>query len=104
MQAVDFLAAIAIGSAHGLVYAVYGIITKRQSGEPLKPKKAFRTVVLFTAAGALVALRDGALAQGNIVRAQSQVAVLGILADMAYSAARRRGWLDALTLATETGS
>lgn len=81
------------GLVAGIVYASYGILTKKKEGEPVNPRKAARTVILFGTAGVLVAFRPAEVTQANIQAALPDVAVVGIAFDMAWSRAQREGWI-----------
>lgn len=95
MEPVELLQAILVGAAFGIVYAVYGILTKRDPGEPINPRKAVRSVVLWGAAGIIVSVRRGTtLTEGNIETVVTEVAFIGIAFDMAWAGLRRHGYLD----------
>lgn len=95
MEPVDLLMSAAIGAVYGIVYAAYGIATKRGDDEPVKPKKAGRTLVLWAAAGIVVSVRQGGtITEGNIEQATAEVAVVGVAFDMLWSKLRRMGYLD----------
>ena len=80
---------LVIGAVYGLVFAVYGIITKKDPDEPIKPKKAVRTILLFTAAGALVAFQGNPVTPDTVQAHLADVAVVGIVFDMAWPRIRR---------------
>lgn len=96
MDPTEILALAAVGAAYGLVYAVYGIATKKQSDEPIQVKKAIRTVVLFVAAGAVVSVQSGDLTQATIEAHLGEVGVVGIVFDMAWARLRRAGYLGGI--------
>lgn len=92
-----------LGLTFGVLYGLYGFVTKRDPGEPFKTRKLLRTVVLWGAAGVVVAVADGtsALERGEIEKEVASVAVLGVAFDHAWAAARRSGWIP--NSATEIG-
>lgn len=95
MEPVELLTAAALGAVYGIVYAVYGIITKRESGETVNPRKAARSVILFAAAGVVVSVRQGsAPSLTAIEQTTTEVAVIGVAFDFAWSGLRKRGYLD----------
>lgn len=77
------------GAAYGFVFAVYGILTKKEPDEPIKPKKALRTVVLFMVAGAVVNYWGIPITVENIEAHLGSVAAVGIIFDMAWPRIRR---------------
>lgn len=95
MEPVELLTAAVIGAVYGVVYAGYGIITKREAGEQVSPKKATRSVVLFGVAGIIVSIRQGsAPSLAAIEQTTTEVAVIGVAFDMGWSGLRNRGYLD----------
>lgn len=93
MEPVDLIVSIVLGAVYGAMYAGVGYWAKRGEGEPLEPRKALRTVAIFTAAGVLVSLRHGEIERELVQQATAEVAVVGIVFDMVWSKARREGWL-----------
>lgn len=81
------LTALAIGAVLGFVYSVYGYATKHEQGESFKPKKAARTVVMWTVAGAVIGVSEGigAVGERSIEQMATELSMLGILFDMAWS-------------------
>lgn len=95
MEPLELLTAAVIGAVYGIVYAGYGVITKREQGEPVSVRKAARSAVLFGAAGVIVSLRQGTeLSLTNVDQATTEVAVIGVVFDWGWSALKRNGYLD----------
>lgn len=80
---------VIIGIMLGVVFGLYGYVTKSEPDEPLNPRKVFRTAVVYGAAGAVVGLRGEPVTEAAIVEATALTAVFGEVADKAYSRFKR---------------
>lgn len=96
MEPASLLLAAAVGAVYGVVFALYGVITKKDPDEPVKVKKAARTTLLFAAAGVIVSTQGGQLTQSNIAQHVTEVGFIGVVFDMAWSRLRRSGYLDGI--------
>lgn len=72
---------ILVGVIAGIVFGLNGYFSKRDPGEPFNPRKAIKTIVVFGAAGAIVAFTGDPVTQGNVVAMTGTTAVLGKLVD-----------------------
>lgn len=84
------VSALITGGLMGLARGIQGWATKREPGEGINYKKLGRTIVIFTAAGVVVALSGDPLTGGNIVQATTVTAILGVVFDDVYAALSRQ--------------
>lgn len=94
MGPLDLLAVVGMGALLGVAYAIAGIILKREEGEAIKPRKAARSIVLFGAAGIVIAASGGTVTRAAIQANLDQVVIVGIAFDWLWARARRAGYLD----------
>lgn len=80
---------IAIGLISGVVFGLYGYLTKSKEDEPLDYKKLGSTVVVYGAAGAIVGYMGDPVTEEAIVEMTAYTVVLGESFDKLYSKAKR---------------
>ena len=82
---------VVLGAGIGLVYGLYGFLTKRDEGEPIKTEKLARTILLFAIGGSISAVFHDDISE---VAINSQVttlaATVGLAFDMAWSYMERQ--------------
>lgn len=83
------LSTIITGAALGLGRGLEGWATKRDPGEPINRRKLARTVIIFTAAGILVAYQGDPITGENIAAETGVTAILGLVVDDLWAAGRR---------------
>lgn len=84
---------VLIGMAAGIFFGVVGFFAKRDKNsdgtyEDWKWRKLFRTVVIYAAAGTLVAYQGEPVTQGRIEMATMSTIILGELFDRVYPSLR----------------
>lgn len=85
----DQISSAIIGMAYGVVFGLYGVLTKKPKDEKFDPRKITRTILVFGAAGALVSVRGGDLSPAQITSATAETAALGVIFDMFVSRLQR---------------
>lgn len=81
---------IGIGAMIGLVYGIYGFLTKHEGGESIETKKLARTVVLFAVGGAISVGIHGETSEAAISeQAAALGGTLGLAFDMAWARVKR---------------
>lgn len=73
----------------GVLFGLYGYVTKSETDEPLDPKRVFRTAVVYGAAGLMVGLSGGPVTEQAVVEQTALTAVFGEMADKAYAKLKR---------------
>lgn len=94
MALADVVIALAYGAVFGCGYAIAGILLKRDEGEPINPRKAARSIVLWTVSGAIVMVSAGEVSQASIQAHIDQLVIVGLIFDWVWSRARRAGYLN----------
>lgn len=79
----------AIGIVAGVVFGLYGYLTKADTDEGLNLRKLGRTTVIYGAAGAVVGYLGEPLTEGRIEAATASTVVVGEVFDKLYSRAKR---------------
>lgn len=74
-----------IGLVAGVVFGLYGYMTKAPEGEPFDIRKISRTIAVYGAAGLLVGYTGDPITQGNVETATAVTVVLGEVADKGVS-------------------
>ena len=80
---------IAIGVLSGVVFGLYGYLTKSEPDEPIDPKKLGRTITVYGAAGMLVGLSGDPITEEAVVEATAVTVVLGEVFDKLVSKLNR---------------
>lgn len=81
----DPIITIALGLTAGIVFGLNGYFTKHDPGEKFNYLKITRTVVVFGAAGVIVAVTGDPITQANITAATGLTVVLGKIVDEWWS-------------------
>lgn len=93
MEPAQLLLVLGGGAIMGVVYGLYGLATKRDANEPIRPKKLVRTVVLFAIAGSIVRLAGEPVAMDTLSRTLPELTMIGIVFDMLWSRMERAGYI-----------
>lgn len=89
MDPATILTTVLQGVLLGAVYGAYGYATKKKPGEQFEPKKFGRTVFVWGAAGAIVALEPTqAVSEGSVEEKAAAIGAVGIFFDFGWQ------WVD----------